>query len=556
MTTGRKLRSVILLGVLAAAIALCCGNIRIDNNKFVRIADTVIQGLSVEQKIGQMLMPAIPGKAMTPALDNMLQRYKPGGIILFGFNLGSAANVKELTASIQRASMKYSGLPAFISTDQEGGRVKRLTAGVTQFPGNMAAGAVNDKKLTYKWGKTLGLQLRSLGVNMNLAPSLDINDNPANPVINTRSFGGDIDTVSAMGVAYIKGLRDAGCLPAGKHFPGLGNSSVDNHLKLSVMDCDISRLEAVELIPFQRAIDAGLDCIMTTHVAFPNILGSREAVTVSSFFITELLKNKMKFSGLVITDDMEMGGLRNETDIGHAAVSAVEAGSDIVLLSSWGKSLNEIFNSLTESVKSGRLSEERINASVRKIIAAKLKYGIAAYSEGSVICREFVPSKKEEKFAADAESLNREISQKAVSCIGDASLLSPPSETVRIFISSSRDFVRFISADENDMVLAGLGYLPAAISKLSPEAQLIVYAETYSPGSDFTAKIKRACGNRAVSIVAAVSGNPFPIIGGDMPDTLLMSFSNTPASLEFLAKACSGEFKPAMENRLTPKLLP
>lgn len=547
MNKQYKIKTALLL---LAAFALCCGAGANLNDRELKAAEQITAKLSLEQKIGQMLMPAIPGKKMNPAALAMLQKYRPGGVILFGFNLGEAEDIGALTSALQKASMENSGLPLLISIDQEGGRVKRITSGVTQFPGNMAAGVANDKDLAYKWGQTLGLQLRTLGINMNLTPALDINNNAANPVINTRSFGADVDTVSNMGAAYVKGLQKVGCLASGKHFPGLGNSAVDNHHRLSIIDFDLPRIEAVELVPFQKAIDAGLDCMMTTHAAFPNILGSRDSATISSFFTTELLKNKMKFGGLVITDDMEMGGLTKEFDIGYGAVLAVKAGADIVLLSSWGGSLQKITDAILAEVKNGTISEDRINASVQKIIGMKLKYGIADFSEGKVSFKAFTPSKKETALLEEAEELNRKLTKASICYRGDVSLIAPPKETVRVFVSANETFIKHLNLDSNDKVVANFGGLAAAVSGLPSDTLIIVYAERYTVGAGFCEAVRRACGKRKVSVAVAVSGNPFPMLLAEDYDLLLMSFSDTAVSMEFLARAASGEYMPVLENKL------
>ncbi len=539
---------MLLLMLLSGTV---CGSSSVVN-EYISAAEQFISAMSLEEKIGQMLMPAVPGREMNPEIERIISTFHPGGVIFFGFNLGEPEENAALAAGIQACSMKYSGLPVLISVDQEGGRVKRIRSGVTQFPGNMAAGAAGDPDLTYRMAKTTGLQLRALGINMNLTPVLDVNDNPENPVINTRSFGADVNTVSVMGCAYIRGLQDGRCISSGKHFPGLGNSGTDNHLRLAVISGTMERLEQVELEPFRQAAAAGAECIMTTHVAFPNILKNNDSATVSPFFTTEVLRNRLGFKGVIITDDMEMGGLTKEFDIGTAAVRTVQAGSDIVLLSTYGKSIEKIYSSLVNAVRNGEISMERIDASVSRILALKIKYGVAEISGGSAEYREFRLSEEEKRFLAQAGELNREISSKAVSFRGDENLFKSRPDAVKIYVSSDPRFTEHLLLNEQDMVLAGKKELAAALKKIPEGKEIIITGQAGAVKSDFCTQLKKACGSRKVLVAAAVSGNPFPLLVSGNYDGIIMSFSDTDVSMEYLAKACSGQYMAKQERKLLP----
>ena len=539
-----------VLFILAPLILIVCAGNNMRDNALI---EDILSSLTLEQKIGQMMMPAIPGKKMTPQLEGILKKYSPGGIIFFGYNLGAPDEVRSFTSSIQKYSVQSSGIPVLISVDQEGGRVKRLAEGVTQFPGNMAAGAAFDEKLTYLWGRILGLELRLLGINMNLTPVLDINDNPDNPVINTRSFGADIDTVSIMGRAYIRGQQESRCISVGKHFPGLGNSSVDTHLKLTVIDFDMKRLEDVELKPFDNAIKDGLECIMTTHSAFPKILLNRDSATISPFFLTEILRKRMKFKGLILTDDMEMGAITRELVIGDAAVKSVAAGADIILLSTYGPSIEKIYTSLISAVKDGRISYERVDDSVRRILETKLKYGILAFSKDKkVILPEFLLADTEKEILKKDKEINDELSKKSISYRGNAALLQPDEETVRIFVSNALTFTDNLSLDKNDVKVADFDSAVAIINRLPKNAKCILYVYSYNSRPPYFENIRSVCEKKSIPLVAAVSGDPFPLLRSEAYDTLVMSFSNTPSSLEFLAKACSGVFAPRLDAKLLP----
>ncbi|TFH42525.1 MAG: glycoside hydrolase family 3 protein, partial [Chrysiogenales bacterium] len=202
----------IACAVITACVISGCAQKRYDGEALL-----ISRMMDLDRKIGQMIMVAIPGSEMSRDTERILERYKPGGVILFGYNLSSFESNRRFIASMQESSMRHSGVPLFVSIDQEGGRVVRIVSGITQFPGTMAAGVAGNARLAYHWGRALGLQLRDTGVNMNLAPVLDVNNNPRNPVINTRSFGPDPRLVAKLGAAYIKGLQESRCIAVGKH---------------------------------------------------------------------------------------------------------------------------------------------------------------------------------------------------------------------------------------------------------------------------------------------------------------------------------------------------
>ncbi len=514
-------------------------------------ADLLLPELELEKKIGQMMIFAFPGKQITPAVSNMIEKYNPGGLILFGYNIGNKNQLVKMIDDLQSVSLKESGTPLFISVDQEGGRVKRIQDGVTQFPGNMAAGVAGDEDLVYDWARILGLQLRSLGVNMNLAPSVDVNNNPANPVINTRSFGPDPESVSCLGRAYIEGIQKSRCIASAKHFPGHGDTSRDSHLVLPVVRYGMDRLEKVELVPFNEAIDARVDTVMSAHIAFPELSGNDPA-TLSPFFLTELLRKKMKFDGVVLTDDLEMKAVSGGMDAGEGAVRSVLAGVDIVLISSYGKNIPLIKNALLKAVKSGRIKESRINQSVRRILELKLRYGIMKRAGKSTeLCR-FVPNDEEKEILNSSEKVNRNLSRKGVAYHGKLSLLHPPAETERIFISANTVFSRELRPDANDSVIESADRL-AALKKSSNKRIAYLFCER-----NYLRVVKRAadiCSKKEIELVLISSADPFPIALSALADNMLFTFSGTPESLKQAACCLAGDFVPADLDKFFPGMV-
>ncbi len=345
--------------------------------------DAFIKQMSTEEKVGQLLMPAIreidgePVTEMSDGLNEMLDTFRPGGIILFRENIQSRNQVKQLNEAMQ----KESDVPLLISIDQEGGLVTRLPY-FSELPGNMALGATRNKDLARETGEVLGDELRQIGVHIDFAPSLDVNTNPNNPVIGVRSFGDDPELVTEMGLAFMEGLHDSGVMAVAKHFPGHGSVNLDSHYVLPVSEQSIEELEQVELKPFRQMIEQGVPGIMTAHITFPNIddseftsrkdgLPIQTPATLSPEIMNDLLRDEMAFQGLLFTDSMEMKAIADHFGPGEAAVQAVLAGVDVIVMPDH---LKVAYDSLVQAVEEHRISKERLNQSVRRILVAKLMW--------------------------------------------------------------------------------------------------------------------------------------------------------------------------------------
>ena len=350
-------------------------------------AEKTLKKLSLEEKIGQMIQIRAYADFLNVESDayrqvsDSIKKYHLGSIILT-VRVSDGLLIKDLpyeAAALTNLFQKESKLPLLVAADFERGLSMRLNE-TPAFPHAMAFGATQNPLFVEKFGAITAQESRAIGVHWNFFPVADVNINPKNPIINTRSFGEDPQAVAALVAAYIKGSRENGMLSTAKHFPGHGDTATDSHLGVAMVSGDAQRLESVELPPFQKAVDAGVDSVMVAHVTIPALEPDTDKVaTTSQKIVTDLLKNKMRFQGLIVTDALEMHGLtrlypeNGPNPAGRAAVDAVKAGNDMVLLPS---DLDGAFQGLVEAVKKKEISQQQIDSSVLKILRAKASLGL------------------------------------------------------------------------------------------------------------------------------------------------------------------------------------
>ncbi|MBE3036295.1 MAG: beta-N-acetylhexosaminidase, partial [Candidatus Atribacteria bacterium] len=267
-------------------------------------------------------------------------------------------------------------VPLFMSVDEEGGRISRMPDQLEKLPTNEAIGKINDVRLSFNIGGILATELKAFGFNMDFAPVIDIFSNPKNTVIGDRAFGSEPNVVSTLGVQTMKGLQEGGVISVVKHFPGHGDTLVDSHIGLPTVDYGLNRLESFEFKPFQAAIDNKADAVMIAHILIKAIDPNHPA-SMSKTVITDVLRNRIGFSGTVITDDMTMGAIIENYKIGNAVVKSVNAGSDIILVCHGVENQVNAINALKASLKNGTITEERLNASVYRILKLKERYAIS-----------------------------------------------------------------------------------------------------------------------------------------------------------------------------------
>ncbi|MDD2717485.1 MAG: DUF1343 domain-containing protein [Candidatus Wallbacteria bacterium] len=351
------------------------------------VPDGFIPGLMADmtlaEKIEQMILTSIPDN--TPddqreaVICSRIRDFNPGGVILFAVDLKEIDQVISLNNAIRKASK----IPPFIALDQEGGRVTRLAC-ATNMPGNMAIGATGSPTYAKESGRLIGTEIKALGFNLDFAPVMDVNNNAENPVICERSFGEDPQKVAEYGVEYMRGLHEAGIMSSAKHFPGHGDTSTDSHLDLPTIPHGWDRVSKVEFVPFKAIITQGVDFVMTAHVTFPALDPSTAVskktgdkinlpATLSDKILTGVLRKKLGFQGVIVTDALNMKAIADNFGTIEASLMAVRAGADILLMPSDPPA---IVAAIASAVKSGKITEKRIDESVKRILSLKAEYGL------------------------------------------------------------------------------------------------------------------------------------------------------------------------------------
>ena len=342
--------------------------------------DRVLDSMTLEEKVNQLFM--ITPEALTgvgtviqagDGTREALAEHPVGGLIYFAQNLKDPDQTRTMLENTQEYASARSGFPIFLSVDEEGGQVARVGSnpafGVPEI-GNMSeVGAGGDTQEAYETGSTIGAYLKDLGFNMDAAPDADVLTNPANEVVKYRSFGSDPELVSRMAAAELKGLNDQGIIGMYKHFPGHGGTTADSHEGYVYVEENLEELKSGALVPFQDGADNGLRVIMVSHIACPEVTGDNTPATLSRQLVTDLLREDMGFDGLVITDALNMGAITEQYSSAEAAVAALNAGVDMLLMPA---DFQAAYDGVMAALENGELTEERIDESVRRILEIKL----------------------------------------------------------------------------------------------------------------------------------------------------------------------------------------
>lgn len=326
---------------------------------------------TTRRAVGQLLIGSLPGPDLTPEIRSLARDFSLGGVILFSRNIEEPGQVADLSRRVQTLATDD---PLWLSVDQEGGRVARLRAPFTEWPPMATLGRSGSPALAERFAVALARELRAVGITLDYAPVLDIHTNPKNPVIGDRALAEDPELVGRLGAAIVKGLQQEGVAACGKHFPGHGDTAVDSHLELPLVEHPPDRIRRVECVPFLRAIDAGVAFIMTAHVLVPSLDESRPS-TLSPRVVQQMLREELGFPGVIVSDDLEMKAIAASYTVPDAAVQALAAGCDALLICSGDVHLQAMtLEAIVHAVEEGRIPYKRFEDALLRLRRAKSRF--------------------------------------------------------------------------------------------------------------------------------------------------------------------------------------
>lgn len=333
--------------------------------------NTTLELSELDCKIGQLFMVGIPGYDLDTETEALIRDYNLGGVILFARNIVDPFQLAGLCRTLQQKSIQYHNLPLLLAVDQEGGKVARLREPFTVFPGNKAIG-MDERSVerAEEFGVVTAKEMKMVGLNMNLAPVLDVQRGELETHLEGRSFGEDPEKVALLGKTVVKALQDNGVMAVAKHFPGLGRATLDPHFELPRIDVDMHEIEQVNLPPFKVAIEEGVSGIMTSHAIYSALDGEQPA-TLSPAVLTGLLREALAFEGLIITDDLEMGAIAQHWQVAEGAARAFQAGADILLICKDQNNFMQSLNLLRSKLLKGEIPLQRLEESLHRITKAR-----------------------------------------------------------------------------------------------------------------------------------------------------------------------------------------
>jgi beta-N-acetylhexosaminidase len=511
--------------------------------------------VNIEESIGQKILLAFQGKEPSPEIIAALKNYRPGGLTLFrSLNIENPAQVRQLTDSLQRFARSLDLPPLLIGVDQEGGQLMAIGEGTTPLPGNMALGATGSAELARKAGAVLGQELAAMGINVNYAPSCDVNINPQNPVIGTRSFGENPQDVARLAAAMIEGIQAGGVAATAKHFPGHGDTGGDSHHGLPSVPHNLERLQRVEFPPFRAAIDAGVNLVMTAHLALPALDGpDAPPATLSRRILHGLLREELGFKGVIVTDAMDMKAIPQGDALGEGALRAATAGADLLLLTSNPDDQRRVHESLSQAIQSGQLDREAVYTSVERILS--LKRWLARHSQPdlSVVG------------CAAHQAVAAEIAERSITLVrDDAGLLSldlKPEERIAVIIPRPIDLT---PADTSSYVTPGLAsalrrYHPNVDEHITPYApeeaeiagllerlrnyDILILGTLNAYASPGQAEFVRQALRLGIPAVVVALRLPYDLTVFPEAQTYVCTYSILEPSMQALAKALFGKIR-------------
>jgi beta-N-acetylhexosaminidase len=506
--------------------------------------------MTLEQKVGQVLLVGFDGTTLTPELRDDLTQLHIGGVIYYDRNISSPQQVAQLNVDLQNALKANGDLPLFITVDQEGGIVARLKEdkGFTEFPGQMAVAATGNVENVRRIAQAISDEMLALGFNMDLTPDLDVNNNPQNPIIGTRSFGSDPARVAEYGVAFVEAMQGAGMIAIGKHFPGHGDTGVDSHVTLPTVPHDRARLEAVEFVPFQAAMKARVAGIMSAHITFPAIDPTPGlAATLSPRVLTDLVRGEMKYDGLVMTDELTMGALATSGyPAPQAASASLRAGADVLLFQTGYAMHRQVHALLVEHVRRGVIPPARLDEAVRRILLAKQHFGILTEHARRNMNLAMVGS-------TEIRALSRDVAAQAVTLVRDdannlakvasasAALRSgQPSPGLLVVETGAFGLGKALGATTMQVKAQPTQSEMAAILQIAKDGRAVIVATSDVAKNRAQADLVNALLKANAPTVVVAVRSPYDLMYLDAP-TYLATYGSNPPMIEALANVLTGK---------------
>lgn len=498
----------------------------------------------IREWIGEIVVAGFTGSTINHHARRLIRHHKVRNIILFSRNVASMEQVQQLTLAL-RDEADY---PLIICTDQENGIVRRVAPDLPGLPGNMAVSATGDERNAYTIGLATSEQLLTLGINMNLAPVLDVNNNPSNPVIGVRSFGESPARVARFGKEMIRGLADGGVITCAKHFPGHGDTSTDSHLSLPRIDHSLDRLFRVELVPFLAAIERGVDAIMSAHILFPSLEPNLIPATLSRRVLTDFLRGELGYQGIITTDCLEMDAIASTIGVGVGAVRAVQAGADLVMISHRLDRQEEAIEALVAAVKDGSLPLSRLEDAATRVRGLR-----TAKIEGSPLRATPLPLLRE-----TAAQVSLDVSRQAVTLVRDPRTLLPVhAHTLqKVTVLSDATSAHMAAADSSDSTSLLAEAVRLALPDQDVKAHVLTMATTEAlsdvNSSDLVIAGVNGTANREYVeflVSQSASSKPFVVIALQSPYNLqvfpqnvtaLAIYENTPWMIKAAVDAIFG----------------
>ncbi len=505
--------------------------------------DALVSQMTLEQKVGQVMLVGFDGTTLTPELRNDLTQLHIGGVIFYDRNIQSPQQVAQLNTDLQNVMRQNNDLPLFITVDQEGGVVARLKEekGFTEFPSQMAVAATDDVNQARKIAQALADEMLALGFNMDLTPDLDVNNNPDNPIISTRSFGSDPHRVAEFGVAYIEALQDAGLIAIGKHFPGHGDTGTDSPMALPTIPHDRARLNAIEFVPFQAAMQAKVAGIMSAHITFPAIDPTPGlAATLSPKVLTGLLRDEMQYDGLVMTDELTMGALATSGyPAPQAASTALRAGADVLLLQTGYAMHRQVHAMLVDRVQRGIVPQTRLDQAVRRILLVKQKFGILT---------EHAPRNTNLAVVGSAEmqTVSRKVALQAITLLRDDAKLVPLKADAKLLVVETGNFGlgKQLGATTMSVRAQPTKDEIATAVQIAKEGRIAIVATSDVAKNKSQADLITALNQAKVPTIVIATRSPYDLLYLNDVKTYLASYGNNPPMIEALAAILTGKTKP------------